>query len=52
MTKTPVTDRDIHQLELSIANLKLEVADKEQHLAELKLERFHHTSRPSSASAV
>ena len=52
MTKTPVTEKAIKQLELDIANLELTVADKKQHLAELKLEQTNDESQSAGAVAV
>ena len=52
MTKTPVTDQDIHQLELSIANLEVEISDKKQQLAELKLERLTQVAQGPSVRAA
>ena len=36
--RPPVTDNDLKQLHLDLANLKLAVADKEQQIVEAELE--------------
>ena len=38
--RPPVTDSDLKQLHLDLANLKLAVADKEQQIAEAELEQL------------
>ena len=61
MTKNSISDRKIKQLEFELAQLNVQAADKEQQLAEAKLEQaadnvakatcFHKADSPKKSSS-